>query len=315
MDVNLLSQLLKELILDNDRVSLPGMGSFIADIAPAHFSEDGKTISPPFRRIFFRCTELWNDELVEKYYAEKMNVERDSIKAELNEFFEKFRLDLNVRKSIELPGFGKMRSTKEGNIYFVAEKGLDIYANAFGLEPISLKVLDLTGGGGKKKKEAQEVDSESISDNDLTDLMEDLASPEEAEEDRKYMDEYKKNEELKKKEQADEAENQAVAQEVASNVAKGDAKSEKINTATPSKKDLSPSFEPVSKSTKQVIPSDAKRKKTKHKAWITILIILVVLTIIALLIYILGTNGVLDSFLYSTEDLQTIITDEVTNPK
>lgn len=160
MDVNLLAQLLRELILDNDRVSLPGMGSFIADIAPAYFSEDGKTIFPPFRRIFFRTTEIWNDEIIEKYYAEKLNLDPDSVKTELQEFFEKFRLDLNVKKNIDLPGFGKMRSTKEGNYFFVAEKGLDIYANAYGLEPISLKVLTFDPNTKLKKRNMGSDDEE-----------------------------------------------------------------------------------------------------------------------------------------------------------
>lgn len=141
MDVNLLSQILRELILDNDRVSLPGMGSFIADIAPAYFSKDGKTINPPFRRIFFRTSEIWNDELIEKYYIEKYNLDPESAKKELQEFFDKFRFELNVKKIIDLPEFGKIRSTKEGNVFFVAEKGLDIYSNAYGLEPIPIKLL------------------------------------------------------------------------------------------------------------------------------------------------------------------------------
>lgn len=197
MDLNLLSQLLKELILDNDRVSLPGMGSFIADIAPAYFSEDGKTINPPFRRIFFRSTEMWNDELIEKYYADKLGVDRSVVKNEVEEFFEKLRLDLNVKKSVELPGFGKMRSTKEGNLYFVAERGLDIYANAYGLEPISLKVLSQFEGPQKKKRVAKEMDADNLlSDEELTDLIVDMGPEENASEEHEYFEEYRKKESL-----------------------------------------------------------------------------------------------------------------------
>ena len=32
MDIDLLSKMVKELILDNDRVVLPGLGSFVAEI-------------------------------------------------------------------------------------------------------------------------------------------------------------------------------------------------------------------------------------------------------------------------------------------
>ena len=37
MDIDLLSKMVKELILDNDRVVLPGLGSFVAEIVPSTF--------------------------------------------------------------------------------------------------------------------------------------------------------------------------------------------------------------------------------------------------------------------------------------
>ena len=38
-----------------------------------------------------------------------------------------------------LPGLGRLRATKENNIFFIADEDLDIYPAGFGLEPISLK--------------------------------------------------------------------------------------------------------------------------------------------------------------------------------
>ena len=37
------------------------------------------------------------------------------------------------------PGLGRLRATKENNLFFVADEDLDIYPDGFGLEPISLK--------------------------------------------------------------------------------------------------------------------------------------------------------------------------------
>lgn len=42
MDVNLLSRLLKELIIDNDRIPLPGMGYFQTEPMPAFFQKTGR---------------------------------------------------------------------------------------------------------------------------------------------------------------------------------------------------------------------------------------------------------------------------------
>ena len=54
MDIDLLSKMVKELILDRDRLVLPGLGSFMAEVVPSTFSDKGYTINPPYRRLYFR---------------------------------------------------------------------------------------------------------------------------------------------------------------------------------------------------------------------------------------------------------------------
>ena len=46
-------------------VSLPGMGGFIAELAPSVFSDRATVIHPPYRRILFRTSEVWNDGVLE----------------------------------------------------------------------------------------------------------------------------------------------------------------------------------------------------------------------------------------------------------
>ena len=55
MDIDLLSKMVKELILDDDKVVLPGLGCFVAEIVPAYFSDKGYTINPPYRKLYFRA--------------------------------------------------------------------------------------------------------------------------------------------------------------------------------------------------------------------------------------------------------------------
>lgn len=73
MDIDLLSKMVKELILDQDRVILPGLGSFVAEIVPSTFSDKGYTINPPYRRLYFRAKPDTGDDLV-KFYASSNNV-------------------------------------------------------------------------------------------------------------------------------------------------------------------------------------------------------------------------------------------------
>ncbi len=54
MEIALLADMVKELILDNEEVALPGLGTFVTEVVPASFSDRGYTINPPYRRLSFR---------------------------------------------------------------------------------------------------------------------------------------------------------------------------------------------------------------------------------------------------------------------
>ena len=139
MDVNLLSRLLKELIIDNDRIALPGMGYFQTEPMPAYFSEDGKTIYPPSKRISFKGDERASGDMISRYYASSSGIDPDTASTELEAFLRQLKYTLSDRRNIELPGLGRLRCTLEGNAYFVAEQDGGIFAQAFGFEPVTLK--------------------------------------------------------------------------------------------------------------------------------------------------------------------------------
>ena len=130
--------MVKELILDNDRVVLPGLGSFVAEIVPSTFSDKGYTINPPYRRLFFRSKPDEGEKLV-KFYAESNNVELEIAERIIKDFVAELKNVLHTKKTVVFPGLGRLRATKENNIFFVADEDLDIYPAGFGLEPISLK--------------------------------------------------------------------------------------------------------------------------------------------------------------------------------
>ena len=130
--------MIKELILDNDRVVLPGLGCFVAEMVPATFSDKGYTINPPYRRLYFRAKPDTDDVLM-NFYAESNGLDRDVACRILGDFIAELRNIIFTKKLIVLPGLGRLRATKENNIFFIADEDLDIYPAGFGLEPISLK--------------------------------------------------------------------------------------------------------------------------------------------------------------------------------
>ena len=138
MDIDLLSKMVKELILDNDRVVLPGLGCFVAEMVPATFSDKGYTINPPYRRLYFRSKPDMDDCLV-NFYASTNNLDKNVAARILGDFISELKAIIHTRKLVVLPGLGRLRATKENNIFFIADEDLDIYPAGFGLEPISLK--------------------------------------------------------------------------------------------------------------------------------------------------------------------------------
>ena len=138
MDIDLLSKMVKELIMDNDKVSLPGLGAFVAEVVPATFSDKGYTVNPPYRRLSFR-SNLEQDTLLAELYARANGVEEDIAGRIVTEFVSELAEVLKVKKTVVFPGLGRLRATKENNVFFVADEDLDIYPEGFGLEPVSLK--------------------------------------------------------------------------------------------------------------------------------------------------------------------------------
>lgn len=138
MDIDLLSKMVKELILDNDKVVLPGLGCFVAEMVPATFSDKGYTINPPYRRLFFRAKPDMDDVLT-RFYAGTNKVEMEVADRIILDFISELKSVLYTRKTVVFPGLGRLRATKENNVFFVADEDLDIYPAGFGLEPISLK--------------------------------------------------------------------------------------------------------------------------------------------------------------------------------
>ena len=138
MDIDLLAKMVKNLILDNERVVLPGLGCFVAELVPSTFSDKGYTINPPYRRLYFRSKPDEGNELI-AFYAKSNNIPEALADNVIRDFLSEMKEVLFMKKTVVFPGLGRLRATKENDIFFVADEDLDIYPAGFGLEPVSLK--------------------------------------------------------------------------------------------------------------------------------------------------------------------------------
>ena len=143
MDIDLLAKMVKEVVMDHDSVTLPGVGCFVTELVPATFADRGYTILPPYRRLYF-TPKQGDDTLLVDLYAKANSVPKADANRILTDFLLEMKEVLKVKKTIVFPGLGRLRATRENHFFFVADEDLDIYPSGFGLEPISLKTHEET---------------------------------------------------------------------------------------------------------------------------------------------------------------------------
>ena len=166
MDIDLFSEMVKGLILDNDEVTLPGLGSFVSEVVPSSFSDKGYTINPPYRKLSFRRRESGNPRLLAEFYAKANGTDYETAERILSDFISGLRGTLQTKKMVLFPGLGRLRATKENAFFFIADEDLDIYPYGVGLEPVSLKTheetADEVADGVAALKELLDADVEKV---------------------------------------------------------------------------------------------------------------------------------------------------------
>lgn len=168
MNIDLLANLIGELAVEHDEVALPEVGTFVADLSPAVFSDKGYTIVPPYRKLSFR-QRMSADTLLVDLYSSRTGKSAGEASEELRSFLIEMKEILKARKVIIFPGLGRLRATKENMFFFVQDADLDIYPDGFGLDQVSLKSHQSTEFTDDVVQEtARETAGETVSEAPLT---------------------------------------------------------------------------------------------------------------------------------------------------
>ena len=142
MEIGVFAKCIKELIVENDRVDVPYLGSFTAELMPATYSDRQTTIHPPYRKMSFHKGEVSLAEgrlLLDKVRRE-LGVNLDQAGVELGWCLSRLNSELEGRKRCSLPGLGMMRANARNEFFFVPDDDLDIWPDGIGFEPIAIKM-------------------------------------------------------------------------------------------------------------------------------------------------------------------------------
>lgn len=271
MDINLLSQLLKELILEHDKVSFISMGSFMAEVMPASVSDRGMVINPPYRRLYYRFSEKSNDKLLINLYAERENISVEEAESRMVIFLREFREELNREKLVVFPGLGRMKASISNEYFFIADEDIDIYPDGLGLEPIRMKVL-------KREESISNDKPKNIEESPKVEKIEESPAEKVVEELPQNQEETPKEEIIKEEKQEKQPEEQSVEE-----------KKEQIFE------------EKVAKEIK------IEKKRAKFPLWLGLLLIVIaILVIFFFIMYICSDAEWVWKLLYNDEQLRIL---------
>ena len=135
-----MAEMIRELVPCREEIALPGLGVFVVEEVPAAFSDRGYTVNPPYLRLAFRQKASEDNSLV-NLYASRNSISQKEAATILGGFFKRLASVLRYKKSVTLPGMGRLRATNENIFFFVQNEDIDIYPQGFGLGSISLKTL------------------------------------------------------------------------------------------------------------------------------------------------------------------------------
>ena len=308
MDIDLLSKMIRELILDKDSVCLPGLGSFVAEIVPSSFSDRGYTINPPYRRLYFR-QQQGDDDSLAALYAQSNGVDRELALKILTDYLVELKGVLQQKKTIVFPGLGRLRATKENNFFFVPDEDLDIYPDGFGLEPVSLKTHQETpqevSAAVSSLEEILHGDSTAVADNvpeavqDVPETVQEVhevlrAVPEAVQEEQPSVPQEHAPEPMQPQGSVEEPAPESV-----------EAPVEEIVTA-PAEKAVAKPAEPAEPS---VVPETRAGMPSWLKVTLISLMSVIGLLLLALLVFLLLAQiapDFIDSLLYTPEELRII---------
>ncbi len=166
MEISLFSKSIKHLIVESDRVDLPGLGTFVAEMMPASFSDKRTTINPPYRRLIFRKGKVSLKEGMDLFncISTENGWTTEQSQKEVSDCVSTICSQLSIDKVCKLPELGTIKATSQDDYVFISDEDPDIFPEGLGLEPICIKLLneDKKAGNEEAATPVQPEDNDSL---------------------------------------------------------------------------------------------------------------------------------------------------------
>jgi cell division protein FtsN len=137
--MNIIEKYIKELLIENDQVIIPELGSFIKKSIPSEISHTQKKISPPSKKVVFTPQDDDPQKLLIAYLQEKENMNADEAMKHIREYVENIMHQVKSGSSAEIDEIGTLQ-LEEGKLKFDSAAREDAFNDAFGLGLIEIEI-------------------------------------------------------------------------------------------------------------------------------------------------------------------------------
>ncbi|MBN2486625.1 MAG: SPOR domain-containing protein [Bacteroidales bacterium] len=140
-----LSPYIRELILLNECIILPGFGGFETQYLPARFDEINGIMLPPTKKVVFRSDYKSGGDILSGHIQKKLNLGPEEANKLISDFIAGIKSEIGLGREVVLNGIGTFSRNISGAVVFVAIEKENFLADSFGLGPLPVKNI-------KKKK-------------------------------------------------------------------------------------------------------------------------------------------------------------------
>ncbi|MCU0445343.1 MAG: HU family DNA-binding protein [Microscillaceae bacterium] len=134
-----IKEYLYEWFLENDRLTVPGLGQFEASYVGATIQPGMHKLTPPNKIITFNPTQQADDGVLASYIAQETGISPQEAQQAIRDFVENIKANLQTSKKIKLKGFGMLVLQPDGSIGFRSEEDTNYLGDSFGLGTIFTK--------------------------------------------------------------------------------------------------------------------------------------------------------------------------------
>ncbi|MFO7656830.1 MAG: SPOR domain-containing protein [Bacteroidales bacterium] len=136
------SNYIKELVIRNECIIVPGFGGFETHYKPASFNKSTGKLNPPTKKIVFKPEYISDSGVLYNYVAEKEKCGLSEAKARLDDWIKEIISQISANGYFTFEGFGRLIKNESGSLQFEALEKENYLIDSFGLSDITINEIE-----------------------------------------------------------------------------------------------------------------------------------------------------------------------------